>query len=559
MTSPKGKNASSKIDGIKVLIIGTGEFGTAVAQSCMLITNVNIVHVSARAFILNQTVNEMAAVIANSRYIMYCGSCLTQHSERIADAIIEARVVSAKESHIEFIDWSNPDPGVDYNEDIQGAVALARFLEASDSDSGTELQLWKVWKATGVSNLDVAGHEGKMKVAIYGGSTSTTSGSEVPSINIPGISWSPPHESSLLDEAYDRLICRAEVDRWYDATLLSFAIFVFAFTYAYTRYSEFVNGKYPNTMVPMYIADKGISWVSLWMMVVCPFAGNILTMGAAIQDNWSATTAMDRILIALFSVMTLVPLTLFFIPWSLWCAFRHLFFMGHRYNTKSIYERQDDTPGTSIIKASLIDMVSMKHETGVVGFFWAFTHCMLGFMITDSAYKTKWFQENGRAYGNIEISMTLGVVGFTLITVTTIRSLFGTDYWMKLKPIYAFVSPLGIIMSALHVVLMGYKGWYKLFDTQYHNGHPSITFMSSMYPLVVLVVNLCLNMYGTKKRCGGQKIWKHSATNAAHARFNKLTARYYGIGGDSSNIEYSHRKRASMDHSSRSDTGSFYF
>lgn len=38
-------------------------------------------------------------------------------------------------------------------------VALTHFLEISDSDSGTESQLWKVWKATGVSNLDVVGHE----------------------------------------------------------------------------------------------------------------------------------------------------------------------------------------------------------------------------------------------------------------------------------------------------------------------------------------------------------------------------------------------------------------
>ena len=64
-------------------------------------------------------------------------------------------------------------------------------------------------------------------------------------------------------------------------------------------------------MVPMYtIMNKGTSWASLWMMVVCPFAGNILTMGAAIQENWSATTVMDKILIALFSVMTLMPLRL---------------------------------------------------------------------------------------------------------------------------------------------------------------------------------------------------------------------------------------------------------
>jgi hypothetical protein len=59
--------------------------------------------------------------------------------------------------------------------------------------------------------------------------------------------------------------------------------------------------------------------------------------------------------------------------------------MGHKFNSKAIYERQDDTPGSSIIKASLIDMVSLKHETGVVGFFWAFTHCMMGPIIADEA------------------------------------------------------------------------------------------------------------------------------------------------------------------------------
>lgn len=79
----------------------------------MHLDNVNVVHVSARAFILNQTVNEMADVIANSCYIMYCGSRLTQHSRKIADVMIKARTISTKEPLVDFIDWSNPDPGVD--------------------------------------------------------------------------------------------------------------------------------------------------------------------------------------------------------------------------------------------------------------------------------------------------------------------------------------------------------------------------------------------------------------------------------------------------------------
>ena len=95
-------------------------------------------------------------------------------------------------------------------------------------------------------------------------------------------------------------------------------------------------------------------------------------------------------------------------------------------------------------------MVSLKHETGVVGFFWVFTHWVLGFIIADEAYKVNWSQDNSRAYGNIGFSMILGVVGFTLVTAVTVHSFFGIDYWMKLKPI---IQP------------------------QYHQGVPSITFM----------------------------------------------------------------------------------
>ena len=37
----------------------------------------------------------------------------------------------------------------------------------------------------------------------------------------------------------------------------------------------------------------------------------------------------------------------------------------------------------------------------------------------------------------------------------------------------------------------------------------------------MLLVNFLLNTFGTKKRAGGQTIWKHSATNAAHSKYVK--------------------------------------
>jgi len=543
---------ASKDPGPKILIIGTGEFGNALAQSTQFasiadkknaassppanITNATVVHVSAKDLflnqteddmvdLLNQTEDEMVDLFTNCCCIMYCGKRLTQHSQTITSAMIKARSLSTSAPLVNFIDWSNPDPGVDDNEDLKGAVTLACCLEEAYADYShlTKSQHWKVWKATGVSNLDVAGHMGQVTVTIYGGSLcSSLSGSEIPGIQIPGIVWKLPQQSSLLDEVYDRLITRSEVDRWYDASLLSLAIFLFTFGYAFTRYSEYVNGNYPNTMVPMYLMNKAVAWTSLWMIIVCPFAGNILTMGAVIKDKWAATTIMDKFLVLVFAVLTVVPVFLFFIPWGLWCVLRHLFFMGHQYNSKSIYKRQDDNYGNSIIRASLIDMVSLKHEAGVIGFLWTLAHSMLGSIVADAAYKTKWFQENGRLYGNNEISLVLGVVGFTLITAVTVRSLFGSDSWMKLKPMYTIISPLGILMATLHVVFMGYKGWNKLFDYSTKKGQPSITFMSTMLPLVVLLVNFGLDTFGTKKRAGRQKIWKHSATNAAHLKFEEM-------------------------------------
>ena len=108
---------------------------------------------------------------------------------------------------------------------------------------------------------------------MYGGFLNSLLSSETPVLQIPGILWKLLHKSSLLDNVYNWLITRSEVDWWYDAFLLSVAIFIYAFGYAYTRYSEHVNGGYPNTMMPLYVADKGISWVALWTLVVCPFWG----------------------------------------------------------------------------------------------------------------------------------------------------------------------------------------------------------------------------------------------------------------------------------------------
>lgn len=338
--------------------------------------------------------------------------------------------------------------------------------------------------------------QGKQNVTVYG---SGISKNELPDIQIPGITWKPAESgSSLFDEMYDRLITRAETDRWYDAVLLSIAVFLTGFGYALTRYSKWVNGKYPNSMIPLYLVDKGFAWTGLWMFIASPFAGNTLVMVASTQENWEIASMVDKIIIMLSMAMNVLPTFLFAIPWIVWKILRTLFFNR-----------------STSFKADLIDLVSMKTETGVIGFFYSFTHALMGTIVADPAYKSKWFQENGRLHGINELSMMLGIIGFVLISTVTVRSLMGKDSYMKLEPMFRVVAPFGVLLATFHIIMMGYQGWVgKLFDPK-KNGQPSPTFTASMFPAAVLTIQFLLVVFGTKKRTGGQKIHKHTVTTAA--------------------------------------------
>lgn len=186
-----------------------------------------------------------------------------------------------------------------------------------------------------------------------------------PALDIPGIVWQPAPKNTLMAEVADRLMTRAEVERWYDAAWLSFAVYATAFGYAFTRYSQYVNGSYQDTMIPLYISDKAFGWTALWMMSAAPFAGNLL----AIMDTFSgeaATNGLDTINAIVCAIIMIVPVFLFILPWITWALARTLFTRWE----KSIS-----------IKAMLVDLVSLKTETGVVSFFFLMAHAFMGGLV----------------------------------------------------------------------------------------------------------------------------------------------------------------------------------
>merc|ERR1712025_808731 len=124
-----------------------------------------------------------------------------------------------------------------------------------------------------------------------------------------------------------------------------------------------------------------------------------------------------------------------------------------------------------------------------------------------------------------------GCVSTALLWAVAMRSLFGKASWIRLKPLYQYLSPLGIWMATLHVMAFGAKGWTKLFKKEYHNGQMSITFVSSMFPAGILLAHHLMATFGTKKQVSDSHLWKNSMINIATQDFVQLTRRLKVSGG----------------------------
>jgi len=526
----------------KVIVIGVGRFGNALVQgirqsfvhyetgSGTIMVPTEVFQVSARRF-LNLSVAEMANTFQDCKYIVYSGTHLTKNATKVAAAMKVAKSISAGSFVAEFMDFSNPDPLMEKN-DVPGAIKLwSELTYGQDKNHG-----WKIWKITECGLLDVAGIEEPNHdyAKVYGAGIQKY---EVPELTIAGLRWQPAqfNRHDLFAEAYDRMMERADMDRWWDAFFLGLATFVATAGYCITRDLEIFNGKYPFSMLPLYVFDKAFAWTGLWMLIISPFAGNLLALHG-VMKSCGNLGFMDYLVFIVGAVLMIFPTFEFLIPFVLWFIFRNIFFVWSGGRGISLYEHQHAGPVKgakkhSVIRAMLIDMVSLKGETGCVGFAYALIHTFMGFIIADPAYKKKWFdKEKGRLFWNHEACLASGCIATGILFFVTLRSLFGKASWIRLKPLYAYASPIGMWFATAHVVFFGFTGWHKVFKFSSRNGQPSISFMSSMFAIGVLLVNWIMACSGTKTRLvsGGMHLWKHSVVRIAKEQFINLKQKYAG-------------------------------
>ena len=112
-----------------------------------------------------------------------------------------------------------------------------------------------------------------------------------------------------------------------------------------------------------------------------------------------------------------------------------------------------------------------------------------------------------------------------LLPFVQLRSILGKSSWIITKPVYKYLSPIGVIFATIHVVAFGAPGWYKLFKPEYHNGQMSITFMSSMFPMSILTVWFFMKFFSTPMP---KKLLRNSFVQLAEERYKYAVTKHTG-------------------------------
>lgn len=137
----------------------------------------------------------------------------------------------------------------------------------------------------------------------------------------------------------------------------------------------------------------------------------------------------------------------------------------------------------------------LRKHLGVFGFGLAALHAVASLILLTPAYYPRFFAEGGRLNFIGETSMLFGVLAFLIFASITITSLPPVEKQMdqiQWKSIQR-LGYLAYVFVLAHVVIMGFRGWFRPDSWQY--GLASISLIAAMVIILVFLMRVLVIIF----------------------------------------------------------------
>ncbi len=142
----------------------------------------------------------------------------------------------------------------------------------------------------------------------------------------------------------------------------------------------------------------------------------------------------------------------------------------------------------------------LRKHFGLAGLGFVVLHILLALTIFNPNYYPKFFSETGKLSAIGELSILAGGIGFVLFLVVATTSIPSVAERMQGKNwlMAQRIGLMALIISTVHFAILKWRGWFDL--SQWYNGIPSGTFVTTLFVVFVFVTRLIARLASKPKR-----------------------------------------------------------
>jgi methionine sulfoxide reductase heme-binding subunit len=140
----------------------------------------------------------------------------------------------------------------------------------------------------------------------------------------------------------------------------------------------------------------------------------------------------------------------------------------------------------------------LRKPLGILGFALAALHSMMSLAILSPAYYGKFYVEGGKMNLIGESSLLFGIFAFLIFSIVAVTSMpsiensLGGRAWIRIQRL----GYLAFFFVLLHVMVMGFKGWFDPASWQY--GLISISLIAALIIIFVLLLRILVMLFPRK-------------------------------------------------------------